>query len=82
LPIKAIREYADAGLVYSVGRTAAGYRLFQDEALWCIEMICGLRALGRLARGVRAVLRHLPSGHPILSDVSSNVSESIDSRGP
>jgi len=46
LPIKAVREYADAGLIYSVGRTAAGYRLFEDEALWCVEMIRGLRALG------------------------------------
>jgi len=33
-------------LIYSVGRTAAGYRLFEDEALWCVEMIRGLRALG------------------------------------
>lgn len=46
LPIKAVREYTDAGLIYSVGRTAAGYRLFEDEALWCVEMIRGLRALG------------------------------------
>jgi len=28
------------------GRTAAGYRLFADEALWCVEVIGGLRALG------------------------------------
>jgi len=33
-------------LIYSVGRTAAGYRLFEDEALWCVEMIRGVRALG------------------------------------
>jgi len=46
LPVKAVREYADAGLIYSVGRTAAGYRLFEDEALWCVEVIRGLRALG------------------------------------
>lgn len=46
LPVKAVREYADAGLIYSVGRTAAGYRLFADEAVWCVEVIRGLRALG------------------------------------
>ncbi len=46
LPIRAVREYADAGLIYSVGRTAAGYRLFEDEALWCVDVIRGLRALG------------------------------------
>lgn len=46
LPVKAVREYTDAGLIYSIGRTAAGYRLFDDEALWCVEVIGGLRALG------------------------------------
>lgn len=46
LSVKAVREYADAGLIYTTGRTAAGYRLFDDEALWCAEVIRGLRALG------------------------------------
>lgn len=46
LPVKAVRDYADAGLIYSIGRTTAGYRLFADEALWCVETIRGLRALG------------------------------------
>ncbi len=55
LPIKAVREYADAGLIYSVGRTAAGYRLFEDEALWCVEMIRGLRALGLTVAEIRSL---------------------------
>ncbi|HEU5006846.1 MAG TPA: MerR family DNA-binding transcriptional regulator [Jatrophihabitantaceae bacterium] len=28
LSVKAVREYADAGLIYTTGRSAAGYRLF------------------------------------------------------
>lgn len=46
MSVKAVRAYADAGLIYSTGRSAAGYRLFADEALWCVEVIQGLRALG------------------------------------
>ena len=46
MSVKAVRAYADAGLIYSTGRSAAGYRLFADEALWCVGVIRGLRALG------------------------------------
>lgn len=46
LTLKTVRAYADAGLIYSVGRTAAGHRLFEDEALWCVATIRGLRGLG------------------------------------
>lgn len=46
LTLKAVRAYADAGLIYSVGRTAAGHRLFEDEALWCVAMLRGLRGWG------------------------------------
>lgn len=56
LPVKAVREYADAGLIYSVGRTAAGYRLFADEALWCVEVIRGLRALGLTVAEIHSLI--------------------------
>jgi MerR family copper efflux transcriptional regulator len=46
MPVNAVREYADAGLIYTQGRSPAGYRLFADEALWCVQVIRGLRALG------------------------------------
>lgn len=46
LSAKAIRAYADAGLIYTQGRSSAGYRLFAEEALWCTQMIAGLRSLG------------------------------------
>ena len=37
VPVKALREYHDLGLIYSVGRSAANYRLFDKSALWCKE---------------------------------------------
>ena len=46
LSIKMIRELEGRGLIYTAGRSPANYRLFDDSALWCVEMIRGLRSLG------------------------------------
>jgi MerR family transcriptional regulator, copper efflux regulator len=46
LSIKAIRQYEALGLIYSAGRTEGGYRLFDDSALWCAQLIATLRSLG------------------------------------
>ena len=46
MPVKALREYEDLGLIYTVGRSAGNYRLFDDEALWCVAVISTLRRLG------------------------------------
>ncbi len=45
-PVKALRRYADMGLVYTAGRSAANYRLFDESALWCVRVIANLRGLG------------------------------------
>jgi MerR family copper efflux transcriptional regulator len=46
VPVKALREYEDLGLIYTVGRSAGNYRLFDEEALWCVGVIAALRGLG------------------------------------
>lgn len=46
VPTKNLRAYTDSGLIYSVGRTAANYRLYDAEALWCVTAITELRQLG------------------------------------
>jgi MerR family transcriptional regulator, copper efflux regulator len=46
LSIKAIRQYEALGLIYSAGRSEGGYRLFDDSALWCAQVIERLRSLG------------------------------------
>ncbi len=43
---KAIREFEDLGLIYSAGRSEANYRLFDESAIWCVQVIGNLRALG------------------------------------
>ncbi len=50
LTIKAIRRYEASGLIYSAGRSDAGYRLFDDSALWCAQVIVRLRSLGLTIR--------------------------------
>jgi MerR family transcriptional regulator, copper efflux regulator len=46
LSVKVLREYADLGLVRTLGRSAANYRLFDDSALSCVDSIGHLRGLG------------------------------------
>ncbi|MGH3657639.1 MAG: MerR family transcriptional regulator [Micromonosporaceae bacterium] len=46
VPTKNLRAYTDSGLIYSVGRTSANYRLYDEEALWCVAAITELRQLG------------------------------------
>ncbi len=43
---KSIRELEGLGLIYTVGRSEANYRLFDDSALWCVRVIRDLRSLG------------------------------------
>ncbi|MGH3797936.1 MAG: MerR family transcriptional regulator [Pseudonocardiaceae bacterium] len=53
VPVKALREYEDAGLIYTVGRSSGNYRLFDDTALWCVGTIGTLRALGLTLAEIR-----------------------------
>jgi MerR family transcriptional regulator, copper efflux regulator len=46
LSIKAIRRYESLGLIYSAGRSEGNYRLFDESALWCAQVISTLRTLG------------------------------------
>ena len=53
VPIKALREYADWGLIHTVGRSAANYRLFDEDALWCVQWIGTMRGLGLTLAEIR-----------------------------
>jgi MerR family transcriptional regulator, copper efflux regulator len=46
LSIKSIRELEGRDLIYTVGRSPANYRLFDESALWCAQVIGNLRSLG------------------------------------
>jgi MerR family transcriptional regulator, copper efflux regulator len=55
IPVKALRTYEDMGLLYTVGRSPGNYRLFDDEALWCVAVVSGLRELGLTLEEIRGV---------------------------
>lgn len=52
-PVKTLRDYEDAGLIYTVGRSPGNYRLFDDTALWCVDVIGTLRSLGLTLAEIR-----------------------------
>lgn len=52
MSVKAIREYEALGLIYSAGRSAGNYRLFDESAIWCTQVIRNLRSLGLTIREI------------------------------
>src|SRR6202011_2166538 len=44
--VKVLCRQQDLGLIYTRGRSPAGYRLFDENALWCVRTVRGLRHLG------------------------------------
>ncbi|MFD2024632.1 MerR family transcriptional regulator [Promicromonospora aerolata] len=46
VPVKQLRRYEDLGFIYTVGRSSGNYRLFDEAALWCVEVIETWRSLG------------------------------------
>jgi MerR family transcriptional regulator, copper efflux regulator len=55
MPVRALREYEDMGLIYTVGRSPGNYRLFDESAQWCVGAIRGLRSLGLTVAEIREV---------------------------
>ncbi|MEU9426254.1 MerR family transcriptional regulator [Streptomyces sp. NPDC048342] len=53
VPVKTLREYTDLGLIYTLGRSPANYRLFTTDALWCVRFIGDLRGLGLTVAEIR-----------------------------
>lgn len=60
IPIKAIRDYTDDGLVNTRGRSPAGYRTYTSEALWCLQLITTMRGLGLTLAEIRDLTRPHP----------------------
>jgi MerR family copper efflux transcriptional regulator len=56
VPIKVLRTYEDLGFLYTLGRSEGNYRLFGEEALWCVRVIQGLRSLGLTLKEIRALV--------------------------
>ncbi|MGC2191781.1 MAG: MerR family transcriptional regulator [Candidatus Dormiibacterota bacterium] len=46
VPVKVLRQYEDLGFIYTAGRSPGNYRLFDEEALWCVDVVRTLRTIG------------------------------------
>ncbi|MGH2719469.1 MAG: MerR family transcriptional regulator [Actinomycetota bacterium] len=46
VPVKTLRKYEDLGLIFTAGRSPGNYRLFNEDALWCVGAVATLRGLG------------------------------------
>lgn len=53
VPVKTLRQYEEMGLIYTVGRSPGNYRLFDEDALWCVEVVGNLRGLGLTLAEIR-----------------------------
>ena len=56
VPIKVLRHYEDLGFLYTLGRSESNYRLFGEEAVWCVQVIQGLRSLGLTLKEIGALV--------------------------
>lgn len=57
MSLRALRRYEGMGLIYTAGRSAGNYRLFDESALWCVEVVrAGPVVHQRCAAGL---LRHV-----------------------
>jgi DNA-binding transcriptional MerR regulator len=82
IPVKALRQYTDWGLVATLGRSSANYRLFTAEALWCLEQIRILRELGLTLADIRelaAAAGTRPLG-PLLADFLDRARARLDAQ--
>lgn len=55
--VKILRRYDSQGLLYSPGRSTANYRIFDESALWCVEVVTALRNLGLTVAEIRELAR-------------------------
>jgi MerR family transcriptional regulator, copper efflux regulator len=55
VPITILREYERRGFLYTLGRSAGNYRLFDEEALWCVQVVQSLRSLGLTLKEIQTL---------------------------
>jgi MerR family transcriptional regulator, copper efflux regulator len=53
--IRSLRELDGMKLIYGLGRSGSNYRLFDDSALWCLQMIGSLRSLGLTLKEIQEI---------------------------
>jgi DNA-binding transcriptional MerR regulator len=76
LPVRTLRFYADAGVLPEAGRSDAGYRLFDADAVARARLVRTLRELGVRLDDVKRVL----SAEASLADVAAAHARALDAQ--
>ena len=78
--IKVLREYEGLGLVYTLGRSESNYRLFGEEALWCVQVISNLRSLGLTLKEIQEICVFYCErpGEPIGPHLAEKLNRALD----
>lgn len=88
--VKTLREYEDLGFIYTAGRSPGGYRLFDDEALWCVQVVLTMRGLGLTLAEMQGLTRLYldqpdsafgPRLATVLAEVRDRTARQIDELG-
>lgn len=82
--VKVLRRQQDLGLIYTRGRSPAGYRLFDETALWCVRIVRGLRDLGLTEAEIQHLAQHCDDNAglvgPALAALPQRSRDLIDAR--
>jgi MerR family transcriptional regulator, copper efflux regulator len=54
VPIKVLRDYENRGFLSTRGCSENNSRLFGEKAVWCVQVIQGLRSLGLTLKEMQA----------------------------
>ena len=79
VPIKALREYERLGFLYTLGRSDSNYRLFAEEALWCVQAVQGLRSFGLTLKEIQTLLTRYCErpGEPIDALLEAHLAQAL-----
>jgi MerR family copper efflux transcriptional regulator len=79
VPIKLLRIYEDLGFLCTRGRSESNYRLFGEEALWCVQMVQSLRSLGLTLKEIQALVRRMckPPSAPIEGLLNESLAQAL-----
>jgi DNA-binding transcriptional MerR regulator len=85
VPIKVLREYERLGFLYTLGRSESNYRLFGDEAVWCVQVVQGLRSLGLTLNEIQTLITlytERPDGlfEPLLNEHLAQALARVEAR--
>src|SRR3989442_5940678 len=79
VPIKTLRDYEQLGLLYTLGRSESNYRLFDEEAFSCVQVIRTMRSLGLTLKEIQELtaIYLTRSGEPLGPQIGEKLGAAV-----